>query len=402
MDFAAALAQLEKTAENASRADGDRKRHRSHDDAHNRRIRGNQRPRNRDPFEGLKRGGYHVLPPYRTPPPPPPDKKKHIALLAITIDDLVYEDVWREWVSSDSSVTVSLLCHAKFPSNVKSEWLRNHLIVETPSKGRGSSWADPVVKSYKPNWGSVEITRAMIDLMCDGMMIGNNNAEWEAVPCLSSKRFVVGEEASEHVSVVDKFVFVSETCLPVTSLGTFVSQVFNNDEGHDVSWVNARNLDTEGTPRNAYEGDQFRMIHPIVPDKCRWKADQWQIISRPHAHAILSLDRFHRTDDQLWTLFDRVNASDEMYFPTALGIIGALNGSDTPSIKKQAATYTDWTQGMKNPASFDAKELNKIAKLARQKGCLIARKFTGQIDVDDWKAMVADDEPDNDKEIATT
>lgn len=54
---------------------------------------------------------------------------KHLALLFLTIDDLPFEHIWRAWLAGaggegSGGMTVSVLCHAKYPDSVKSEWLK--------------------------------------------------------------------------------------------------------------------------------------------------------------------------------------------------------------------------------------------------------------------------------------
>ena len=69
-------------------------------------------------------------------------------------------------------------------------------------------------------------------------------------------------------------------------------------------------------------------------------------------------------------------------------------------------TYTDWTEGMKNPALFSkgATDLKRVGKLARDRGCLVARKFathvsipgipldeqkiTGAISIEEWATVI--------------
>ena len=101
---------------------------------------------------------------------------------AITIDDLPYEHIWKEFCKTtgkedgsgnNDDLWISLVCHAKFPKRVQSEWLRQRLLVYPPKLGRGNSFLDPEYLSRTPSWGSVEITRAMIDLLDDSMRIGN-------------------------------------------------------------------------------------------------------------------------------------------------------------------------------------------------------------------------------------
>lgn len=580
MDFAAQLAKLERTAARAaaSRNDGgDRRRGRSPNASnsggdhlsrgHNQRPRHNYDSSNRNShfnndnrgrqnqqqqhqqrssrLEAMHRFGYRVDPPAWTPKTE--RTAPHICLLAVTIDDLPYEHIWKAWTTAGAATFaadataslpcyVSLVCHAKFPERVTSEWLRQRLLLQPPRIGRGTKYDDPVFHTRIPEWGSVDIARAMTDCLRDAVKIGcgsndnnNNDVNDKASqddPRFEAARFVVARPNTSSgtddtssttsdntvVPTVDKFIFISETCLPVTTLKECVDALFfppattsttakptavkagNGDEkedaigvddddskvaagatakdagsatlttttakdadrdddvppkepptviGHDsaaatsavvdpwdVSWVNARNRNTPGTPKNMYERDQFSDIHRMVNGMYRWKADQWLVLSRRHALAVLHIDghMMKTPADQLWNAFANINASDEMYFPTALAVLGILQEDNVvvvdssagkqpqdsdrektqiravaaSAVAKRAVTYTDWTEGMRNPATFvgGPRDLAKVAALARKQGCLFARKFalqgplegshvTGQITVHDWNEVIA-------------
>jgi len=441
----------------------------------------------RSPLDGLLRYGYRVGPtalPYPKLEDTTTTSVRHIALLALTIDDLPFEHIWKEWIATannnnntgEDKVLVSLVCHAKYPDQVKSPWLQKRLLVKPPRKGRGDSFADPEFHSYAPEWGSIQLTRAMIDSLATAMKIGRQINErskaMEEDPRFTTKRFLVTDEATDDndtVPPVDTFIFISETCLPVRTLPECVKEIYGEStmpneipaaetktetdedaQGDDnppveqevpssvptppadtdstilaaprMSWVKARNRNTPGTPRNKYERDQFTDINHIVPQQHRWKADQWILLTRPHAAAVLDIDQHLRPGDRLWTAFSRISASDEMYFPTALSLIGLLTeqanndtkeSSDTvpettliPSslssqIASRQVTYVDWSEGMRNPATYDKglRDFGKVARLARKNGSLFARKFvphsmshslaedkpmTGTISAEEW------------------
>jgi len=387
----------------------------------------------RDGLGDLRHHRYNI--PRGHPTPPTEEEKrsrpKHLALLLICIDELPYEHIWKEWcetLNSSSGYFISLICHAKFPDKVKSEWLRKRLLVFPPKSGRGNSYLDPEFLSRTPEWGSIEITRAMLDLLSAGLKIGHST---EQDPRFSPNRFVIhGSPAAEggsKVPQVDQFLFISETCLPVASAPEFFNAMENT-----VSWVNARHRKDEGTPKNAYENDQFSLINRKIPGQYRWKADQWVLLCRSHASQIMGIDRPHILHKfHLWHCYAEINASDEMYIPTTLALLGFLrfttSGEDTqrlrgivvndkgdkPSetatpentfqfIKKRPVSYTDWTQGARNPVTFanGIVDFRKVSRLARDNGCLVARKFapviivpgvdkttlkiTGQISASDW------------------
>ena len=565
MDFASALEDLERTADAASSGrggggshhynsrgggGGGRRRGRPEDQYGGHHNRRNQRPRHHHhssrgggggyssdrgrggrgrhhshhrggppsghhhhPLEDMRRFGYRIEEPAFTPKPnlgQPNHRPFHIALLAICIDGLPFEHLWRAWAADNSNCNtrVSLLVHAKYPHKVESDFLKQRIWVRPPKLGRGNSYADPEFVSHQPNWGSVQITRAMIDLLRDALVMGTH-ADNEKDARFAKKRYQMEEEGatdSTTLPPVDKFIFISETCVPVASLAEFEQALFGSPALYvtpsdpaattpeitpwHMSWVNARNRNTPGTPRNKYERDQFGEIFRMVPGQYRWKADQWMALSRPHATAVAGMDGHMRVGDQLWNSFTKISASDEMYFPTCLGVLQIIqdpkvvmrlkeqqqqqnsgpssgeredskdvaekpkdesppeeatkeDGEDgdktkekpeeeaagdraaaadktpgptveslSPTVLFKPITYTDWSEGMRNPKSFfsGASDLRTIGRLAREQGSLVARKFilsppsedstgkaaenlSGYISVDEWKQMLEEAVP---------
>jgi hypothetical protein len=400
----------------------------------------------RDGLGDLRDHGYRIA---RGPPPLPPadypKNTKHLCLLVITIEDLPFEHIWKAWTqtTTQEDLWISIVVHAKFPQKLTSSWLKQRLLVCPPKVGRGNSFLDPEYLTRKPNWGSIDITRAMLDLLHDGLRIGKctqGDMRFSANRYLVKRPPMALDNATEDIiPPVDQFLFVSETCLPITTAQVMFDTVTDTTK----SWVNARHRNDEGIPKNKYEGDQFAGIHRRLPGQYRWKADQWVLLCRHHAALIMDMDRPHISPKyQLWQSFRDINASDEMYFPTCLGLLGLLryNGQDAkydrtvpqqhqphdpskpeyPSKDKQQnkeepkvetvlnrpVTYTDWTEGMRNPASFTkgVEDFKRVARLARAKGCLLARKFapfvavpgvpleeqkiTGQITAEEWTAAI--------------
>ena len=94
-------------------------------------------------------------------------------------------------------------------------------------------------------------------------------------------------------------------------------------------------------------------------------------------------------------------ASDELHFPTALAILGILvsnyddNDNSSNAVqtemggecRKQRVTYADWFMSAKNSALFHSYDL-KVTELARKEGCLIARKFSQRVEIQNWKDVV--------------
>jgi Core-2/I-Branching enzyme len=316
------------------------------------------------------------------PPETSDEQQFHLALLFITIDELPYEHIWNEWVNqaTDNNVQVSIIAHAKFPNQIKSPWLQAKLLVEPPQQGRGKEYAPPKYHSRSPEWGSIEITRAMLDLIHEGLKVGvigqNHDARF------STNRYTVGGPPTQPVNA---FVFVSETCLPVVSLKQFCASIEPN-----TSWVNYRN-----TPNNGYSRQlQFDKIHPCISENYKHKGDQWCLLSRRHAMKLMDIDS--HLPAPFWQCFLDTKASDEMYIPTCLSMLGVLNHQ----IEQKRITYCDWSESAKNPVTFSNGKVDfeKVVKLSRREGCLFARKFslaafqstelTGTLTLEDWAEAI--------------
>lgn len=398
-------------------------------------------------------------------------RRRHIALLFLTIDDLPHEHVWKEWLKSSSLSTdtdeaakksskednttsssnetpiVSVLCHAKFPDRIKSEWLRQrHLLQQSQSTSDNNSRHKPDTDddsslprfhSHRPEWGSVEITRAMIDLMEEALRIGSstgegtNSAKYLSTPGdellnnNDSKEEIEATGQDQDIPPVDRFVFVSESCLPVATLEEVEMALFGPKNASDSSaslynksWVNARSVPNNGYSRQL-QWDAIRADN--IPQHYIWKADQWMVLTRHDAEAVASLPSQYLNGRQLWPAFRKCRASDEIYFPSVLSILGIIsrpNGeaqvddfskgeSCAGQIRRRRITYCDWSQSAKNPASFTSQDWKDVVSKARKEGCLFARKFVllsslrdeakkktetvsndGVVSVDDWTTVV--------------
>jgi len=396
------------------------------------------------------------------------NKRRHIALLFLTINDLPHEHVWKEWLKSSPSTDndepaaksseednltspsnesplVSVLCHAKYPDRIKSEWLRQrHLLQQSRSSSDNSRHKQdtnddiilPRFYSHRPEWGSVEITRAMIDLMEEALRIGSagdytNSAKYLSTPAgdellnnnnTAEESKSKGQHCEQDIPPVDRFIFVSESCLPVTTLEEVEMALFGpkNASGssaslYDKSWVNARSVPNNGYSRQL-QWDTIRADN--IPQHFIWKADQWLVLTRNDAEAVTTLPSRYLNGRQLWPAFRKCRASDEIYFPTLLSILGIISRQEGEAqvddfsvgescaghIRRRRITYCDWSLSAKNPASFTSEDWKDVVSKARREGCLFARKFVllsslrdrakqnletdGIISVDDWTTVV--------------
>mmetsp|Transcript_11921 Transcript_11921/g.18353 ORF Transcript_11921/g.18353 Transcript_11921/m.18353 type:complete len:468 (-) Transcript_11921:2010-3413(-) len=460
MDFSSQLANLQRSATAAvAREEGQSRRPRSDSNElsyygrpgrdrgggrrrhnHNNNYHNNKRHRSfgppgpfRNPKWNAIKHAIDSLPPY-----PPAAVKEgsnasqqfHLCLLAITIDKLHFEEIWKIWARHQqdqySNLTISLIGHAKDPSCAElSPWFLSHLLVDPPRMGRGNQYAPPTYHSRRPQWGSIEITRAMLDLCHESLKIGNPVEREEADERFCINRYVMvdpepaGEITGQKVTLppVDAVLFISETCVPIANLTP------------DLLFGGKSIVNYRDTPNNGFSRQlQFDKIHSLVGNKKR-KADQWMWLCRPHLLSIINDLPYN-----FWECFQDCNASDELFFPTSMAALGILptdesnepstdganknstkqetSGNDSPTceasntitatsdnntenirsdeqVLKRPITYADWSMSAKNPATFSTKkELQTIMELAQTEGFLVARKFTPDLTLEEWTEIV--------------
>lgn len=378
---------------------------------------------------------------------------------AAQTDDKSYDSSLHE-----PPLRVSVLVHAKYPERIKSAWLKQfHLLRKSPQRQRqrqpkqyggcdkidisnrhnndnsnkfstahnsGTTQSPPEAAAFhtrRPEWGSIEITRAMLDLLQAGLRIGQEHGsdnDNDEIFVNDNSNENDGDGGNNCIAPVDRFIFVSESCLPVVTLAEMEMALFgprtdvinNNNNNNDFtssstsitpttpnpslyekSWINA-----VSSPNNGYALQyQWNAIlaannnnnsgdSSSIPNNLIWKADQWVMLTRAHASAIISLPNKYLGGRQLSPEFRKCRASDEMYIPTALSILGILHrpngirevdaGTMGEScageyIRRRRITYADWSVSAKNPASFTCREWKEVVDKARKEGCLFARKF---------------------------
>lgn len=253
--------------------------------------------------------------------------------------------------------------HAKYPDRV-SPWVRERL-----------------VKTFQllPEWGSLDLTDVMFRLL---------------------------KEASSDAPQMEKFIYASESCLPIMPFRDAFQNIFNDN----CSWVNYR-----GTANDGYaQQQQFDVLKNRIPDQCIYKADQWILLSRQHAKEIIHLSEQISTISSVINIFKKVHASDEMFFPcllSVLNLIPAKNSSKILSeseikVHKKRITFCDWDGGQRNPETFPI--LNKEL-LIKANGSLCLRKIKGRKNkfeqdkfIKDWANLIFKFDQDKIKEDELT
>lgn len=93
----------------------------------------------------------------------------------------------------------------------------------------------------------------------------------------------------------------------------------------------------------------------------------------------------------------QVTASDEMYIPSCLSILGEItpeleSGSPASSglpIERRRVTFCHWGDSSRSPETFSGMLEGKMLDAAQKEGCLVARKFgSGTVTMEAWSDVV--------------
>mmetsp|Transcript_38500 Transcript_38500/g.39185 ORF Transcript_38500/g.39185 Transcript_38500/m.39185 type:complete len:414 (-) Transcript_38500:96-1337(-) len=253
-----------------------------------------------------------------------------IAICLIIVDSLPFEDIWKEWMAQSSIPNclfkTRLIIHAKYPERIRSNWVRQHTLHH----------------SYRPEWNSVEVIRAMMACLVEG----------------------VREKSC------GRFIFGTESCIPLRSLQETGEIVFERD----LSW-----LDCYHRPKDGFEDSScFRTVNAsIIPPQCVWKSlPGWIMLTRSHALEIVALREI--VDYDYISAFNNVFAPEEIFFPTILSVLGLLHDErerERDEVERKRVTYARWARkGEARPEVFDIHPDTFF--MMRESGAVFGRKFT--------------------------
>eukprot|EP01038_Epipyxis_sp_PR26KG_P013398 gene13398-17966_t len=274
-------------------------------------------------------------------------EKYKLGILFIIVDSLPNELLWRIWLDeySLSNIDVSkhdkvkdnirIWIHAKEPHKIQSEWVKERL-----------------VKTFhlRPEWGSLELSKVMLYML---------------------------EEAMIDSPQTSKFIFASESCIPIVPAKESDTKItnysyntnnaipnsvdYNNDDNSKISWINYTNVYNNGYAKQ----QQFDVLSEVWPSGRIFKSDQWVLLSKFHATEMIQLakllDNNNKTNNnnnnnnkfkRVFIPFKNVRASDEMFIPCCLSLLGHIKLSEQNLVIKQSVTFSDWSKNGKNPETF--------------------------------------------------
>lgn len=149
------------------------------------------------------------------------------------------------------------------------------------------------------------------------------------------------------------------------------------------------------TPKNncsvhfATLGSCWSKLEGSLPYDAIWKAlPGWCLLSRNHMQEIIDIPHRYLGGQGLWPLFSHVWAPEEMYFPTALALLGYLPG---PDVELRGLTHAKWPDrgNCAHPISYDEMFDKKLIDDLRRSGSLFLRKMKRPLDEDIWWKVVS-------------
>ena len=266
------------------------------------------------------------------------------------------------------------------PAGHQSEGRRGDIDGNNDGKGgsnRCSRWSWRRISGYDTKWGSLDLVKAAVALVEEALNdrpLVVNLGSLPPPPSSSSPSFDESEASNISVRIVpQRFLFASESCIPVVSPARAKDLLFGPPsyyhriiESHSntgncfgelnrkrvesgscgggsddnkckpgkethlpsrlqpnvfaKSWMAVRNRANNGYAKQY----QFDCVSLKIPPHCRWKADQWVCLTRAHAAAVISIQKRIGVDLVQCLASRNMKASDELFFPMALSILGLI------------------------------------------------------------------------------
>ena len=292
-----------------------------------------------------------------------PRAQQTLALCFLCVEALPHRKLWQEWLRQAKQTAqqgghgLRIFIHAKFPDRLD-PWSQQYLIRDE----RGE------IINFKPEWGKIEVTRALMKLF----------------------------ETALLDPTVGRMTYVSESCIPIVTFDHACQELWSNDQ-MDRSWVAAYDK-----PVNGYDTLMMNAVNiKYIPKECVRKCDTWIMLTRQHAHAIL-IDVPRIVGSEVWPHFSRVKVADEIFMPTMMTVIGAIQGGGIPGgsgkrmglasdrtdqVERRKTTHVDWSKGGPHPKAFEA-FTKQVQTDGISHGCIFARKFgSGTCPVNVWREV---------------
>lgn len=222
------------------------------------------------------------------------NKNYKIAFLFLVIEDINYPEIWADYFERNRQY-INVYCHAKYPEKTRTEWLRRNMIRNI----RNTSWGH-IVDAYFS--------------LFDAAMRDRDNT---------------------------RFVVISESCLPIYSLNSFLNMLDVDDYRTSyVHFMKPSSYDISARINNQKGYERFGEFTKHYARFC---------LSRYHIEKLLNCNPADIN------FFKNMHVGDEFF----LTLIQARDGQDF--IKHATITYDNWEDVNKEANSLK----NRIDKIKR-------------------------------------
>ena len=283
----------------------------------------------------------------------------HVAICATIVSTLPHEEIWKSWSSyhpKNKSTTASIHVHAKTKNAIRNNtWLRSKLI--------------PI--SHNPNWNDYRIILAMLSL---------------------AQYAIKQEPKTTH------FMMVTESCIPVGTLDELTNII--HEKGEHCSFLDAYDIHSPRCTR--WDEHNCFAIDSIPKDVIHKALPGWALFSRPHMEEILNLKN-RLNGGELYPLFKSVWAPEEVYFSTALALLGKVKGSN--EVVMRSLMWSKWDANAKgndrsHPIVYDGRFCEKLIDDIKADGCIFMRKWKRGLSIREWERIVLNRHGDDSKEVS--
>jgi hypothetical protein len=286
----------------------------------------------------------------------------HVAVCACIVDSLPHEHIWRRWIhpvrtppdnpksDNDKAATISysadMYIHAKFPRRIQSPWVKQKLIS----------------RSFQPDWNDVRIVQAMLALAEEALRDPNTThilfCTESCIPISSL------QDAIRMLLLLPPTIHTADIPDPAEEQRNVFSVPSSTRMFFHTSFVNAYNSSDPTQFTRFDERSCWSKIAHTIPYEAIWKAlPGWCVISKKHMNLVLDMPATHLGGKELYPIFETVWAPEELFFPTALSLLGVLPSDEV--ISNQSLVYSHFIRGQPHPTEYDLRDPSTVEQIAR-------------------------------------
>jgi len=191
-------------------------------------------------------------------------------------------------------------------------------------------------------------------------------------------------------------MFVTESCIPIATMDELSSMLRTG--GENCSFLDAYGRDSARCTR--FDEHACFKIKDI-PEEAIYKAlPGWCLLSIKHARQILDLLQ-QLGGKALYPLFQKVWAPEEVFFPTALSLLGVLPGEEVVERSIMWAKWDERARGQEraHPIVYDGEFCRGLVHDARKEGCMFMRKWRRPLDVREWERVIYEDDSNSSQRL---